>query len=270
MLHPDEPLPCRHLHPTAPGAFLLTADHAGNRIPRVLGDLGVSAADRARHIGWDIGIAGVTEQLAAQLSTTAILQTYSRLVIDCNRPPGALSAFPTVSETTPIPGNHDLTETAKHARIDAMFTPYHQMIAAEIATRRARAQPTIYVAMHSFTPVFHGIARPMHVAVLFNRNPRFSLILADLLRAEGGLTVAENDPYAVSDTSDYGIPVHAEGNGLDYTELEIRQDLIDTPAKEIAWANRLSRLLPLALGQHGEHQKVRDRIQNNMIIENLS
>ncbi len=249
MLLPDEPPPCRRLYPDATSAFLLTADHAGRRIPHALGDLGVSEADRQRHIGWDIGIAGVTEQLALQLDATAILQTYSRLVIDCNRPPAAPSAFPEVSEATPIPGNHGLDDAAKHARMQAIFTPYHSMIAGEIAARSARGQRTIYIAMHSFTPVFHGHARPMHAAVLFNRNPRFSLILADLLRAEGDLIVTENDPYAVSDATDYGVPVHAERNGLDYAELEIRQDLIATKAGEAAWATRLARLLPRALEQ---------------------
>lgn len=246
MLDPDDPAPFRLLNETSPGPFLLTADHAGNRIPRGLGDLGVCAVERARHIAWDIGIAGVTERLAARLDATAILQSYSRLVIDCNRQPDRPDAFPEISEFTRVPGNVGLVPADRAARRAAIFDPYHQAIARLIAARRARRQPTVYVAMHSFTPVFKGMVRPMEVAVLYNRRPGLSQALAALLRAEGDLVVAENQPYQVTDATDYGVPVHAEAGGLDYVEIEIRQDLIDQEAGQAAWADRLARLLPKA------------------------
>jgi predicted N-formylglutamate amidohydrolase len=100
--------------------------------------------------------------------------------------------------------------------------------------------------MHSFTPVYLGNARPMQVALLYNRNPRLSHAMAALLRAEGDLAVAENQPYYVSDETDYGVPVHAERAGLDYLEIEIRQDLIADAGGQQEWADRLARLLPLA------------------------
>jgi predicted N-formylglutamate amidohydrolase len=242
LLAADEAPAFRVLNPGGASPFLLTADHAGRVIPRALGTLGLADADLRRHIAWDIGIAGVTERLAAALDATAILQTYSRLVIDCNRQPRVPSAFPEVSEATPIPGNTGLTAADKAARQAAIFEPYHAEIARLIA---ARAE-TIYVAMHSFTPVYHGNARPMQVALLFNRAPRLSHALAALLRQEGSLVVTENDPYRVSDETDYGVPVHAERGGLDYLEIEIRQDLIEDAAGQERWAAILARLLPRA------------------------
>ncbi len=223
--------------------FLLTADHAGRLIPRALGDLGVPKAEMDRHIAWDIGIAGVTRRLSASLDATAILQNYSRLVIDCNRNPSWASAFPKTSEATRIPGNEGLDEAGKAARRAAIFDPYHGAIGRLVAARTR----IVYVAMHSFTPVYLAAARPMHVAVLYNRNPRLSKILAGLLREEAGLVVEENAPYRVSDETDYGVPVHAEKNKLDYLEIEIRQDLIAQEAGQVEWAERLARLLPEAL-----------------------
>lgn len=246
LLAADEPAPVQRLGPAGKSPFLLTADHAGRRIPRALGDLGLDAAERERHIAWDIGIQGVTERLAESLGATAILQTSSRLVIDCNRRPDVASSIPEISETTIVPGNRNITAAARKSRRVEIFAPYHAAIAAEIAARTARGQPTIYVAMHSFTPVFKGVARPMQVAMLYNRAPRLSKILAGLLRAEGGLAVAENEPYSVSDETDYGVPVHAERAGLDYLEIEIRQDLIADQEGQAAWAARLARLLPQA------------------------
>ena len=242
LLGADEAAPAEVLRPEGKSRFLLTADHAGRAIPRALGDLGVSAAEMERHIAWDIGIAGVTRRLSAALDAPAVLQTYSRLVIDCNRQPGVASACPQVSEATEIPGNKGLDAPAKAARRAAIFEPYHAAIEALIGARPG----CIYVAMHSFTPVYMAQARPMHVAVLYNRNPRLSLALAALLRAEAGLVVGENAPYRLTDESDYGVPVHAETRGLDYLELEIRQDLIQTDVGQAEWAARLARLLPLA------------------------
>jgi predicted N-formylglutamate amidohydrolase len=245
LLREDEAPVYELLREAGRSPFLLTADHAGRAIPRALGDLGGPRAEMDRHIAWDIGIAGVTRRLSEALDATTILQAYSRLVIDCNRQPHVLSAFPKVSEATPIPGNEGLDEVDKAARRAAIFDPYHGAI-RRLVVERAR---TVYVAMHSFTPVYLAQARPMHVAVLYNRNPRLSKILADLLRVEGGLVVGENAPYRVTDETDYGVPVHAERNGLDYLEIEIRQDLIAGEAGQAEWAALLARLLPEALKQ---------------------
>ena len=109
LLTPDEPSPVRVLREDGQSDFLLTADHAGRAIPRSLGQLGLRDSELERHIAWDIGIAGVTDRLSAALDATAVLQTYSRLVIDCNRDPGVPSSIPEISETTPIPGNLGLS-----------------------------------------------------------------------------------------------------------------------------------------------------------------
>lgn len=243
MLQSGEPAVYELLRPTADSPFLLTADHAGRAIPRVLGDLGVSADEMNRHIAWDIGIAGVTRRLSEALNATAILQNYSRLVIDCNRTPTLPCAFPAISEDTHIPGNKDLCQDARSSRQQAIFDPYH----AEIKRLLHERQRTIYIAMHSMTPVYRGQHRAMHTALLYDNNARLSLHLADLLRAEPGLIVAENDPYKAGDGTDYGVPVHAEARGLDYLEIEIRQDLIEDEAGQAAWAERFARLLPQAL-----------------------
>jgi predicted N-formylglutamate amidohydrolase len=180
------------------------------------------------------------------LNAAVILQTYSRLVIDCNRDPDVPSSIPEISEDTDIPGNHGLGKAERAARADAIFRPYHNAIAAALDRRTAADRASALVALHSFTPVFKGVSRPWHVAVLFNRDPRLAHALAELLRAEGDLVVGENEPYQVSDLTDYTVPVHGERRGLPHVEIEIRQDLITDPAGQRDWAERLARLLPAA------------------------
>lgn len=241
LLAQDEPSPVEVLRETGSSDLLLAADHAGRLIPRALGRLGVSEAELLRHIAWDIGIEGVTRRLSDALDATAILQRYSRLVIDCNRDPSVPSSMPTISERTDIPGNRNLTDQERAARIAEIFTPYHDRIRALLDERAARR--TVVVAMHSFTPTFKGESRSMQVGVLYNRDARLANIMLDLLRAEGDLVVGDNAPYAVSDVTDYTVPVHAERRGLPHVEIEIRQDLIAHEAGQADWAGRFARLL---------------------------
>jgi predicted N-formylglutamate amidohydrolase len=249
LLDPDEPDPVTFANEVGVSPFFLTCDHAGRRIPRRLAGLGLPEAETLRHIAWDIGIGAVGERLSQLLDAAVIRQTYSRLVIDCNRDPAVASSIPEVSETTAIPGNRDLTPADRAIRIAAIFRPYHDRIAAALDARRMAGRETALVALHSFTPVFKGEARRWHAAVLFNRDPRLAHLLARLLRAEGGLTIGENEPYAVSDLTDYTVPVHAERRGLPHVEIEVRQDLIADAAGQQQWAQRLARLLPAAYAQ---------------------
>jgi predicted N-formylglutamate amidohydrolase len=246
LLEPDEPNPVTLENESGDSVFFLTCEHAGRAFPRRLGRLGLPEAETLRHIAWDIGIGAVGRELSLLLNAAVVLQTYSRLVIDCNRDPKVPSSIPEISEATEIPGNRSLNETERAARVDAIFRPYHNAIAAALDRRAAADRASALVALHSFTPVFKGVSRPWHVAVLFNRDPRLAHALAEVLRADRGLIVGENEPYRVSDLTDYTVPVHGERRGLPHVEIEIRQDLITDPSGQREWAERLARLLPAA------------------------
>ncbi len=246
LLTADEPAPVTVYNANGPSPFLLVADHAGNAMPRGLGRLGIAEAECARHIAWDIGIAGLGRLLADALDATLIQQNYSRLVVDCNRPPGTATSIPEISELTAVPGNVGLSEASKAARVREIFSPYHERIETELDHRQQANRPAVLIALHSFTPSFKGVARPWHAGVLYNRDPRFSRHLLAPLKEEKGLIVGDNEPYAVSDATDYTIPVHGERRGLPHALVEIRQDLIADENGQRAWALILARLLPQA------------------------
>jgi predicted N-formylglutamate amidohydrolase len=181
-----------------------------------------------------------------------VLQSYSRLVIDCNRNPKVESAIPLVSEITEVPGNRDLDRREIEARIAEIFRPYHERIAAMIDAREAAGQPTVLVALHSFTPNYEGMgARPWHIGILYNKDDRLSRIMLELLDAEPGLTVGDNEPYKISDETDYTIPVHGERRGIVHVEIEVRHDGIETGKNQAAWAERLTRLIRTAAARLG-------------------
>ena len=242
LLGADDPAVYTIHRPQGASPFLLLADHAGQQLPRSLGTLGLPQAQLDRHIGWDIGIAGTTRALAQRLDAWAIEQTYSRLLIDCNRPLASPTLIPETSDGTVVPGNAALTAAQRQQRINAIHAPYHARINAELDARRNAARPTLLVMMHSFTPVMNGVQRPWHAGVLYHQDTRFAHPLLRALGAEGDLVVGDNQPYSVTPSSDYAVPVHGEGRGLVHVELEIRQDLIADEAGQQAWAERLARL----------------------------
>jgi len=242
LLAADEVPPVLEENAASRSPFFFTCDHYGRLIPRALGDLGVAASELDRHIAWDIGIAGVATRLAKELDVHLIAQRYSRLVIDCNRPFDSPGSIPLLSEATEIPGNSGLTPEQVAARQRAIFAPYHARITQALDARKAQGQATILVALHSFTSVYDGIARPWHIGTLYHRDERLPHLLRDLLRREGDLVVGDNEPYAVSDATDYTIPVHGEQRGLMNTGIEIRQDLIADEPGQQQWAERLARL----------------------------
>lgn len=229
--------------PEARSPFLLSCDHASSRIPAALGDLGVAAADRDRHVAWDIGALAVARGLSAALDATLVASGYSRLVIDLNRPPQRADRFPVRSEDVAVPGNVALDDAERTRRTAALFEPYHGAIARLLDARAARGQPTLFVAIHSFTPVYAGVARPWEIALLSNRDRRVADCLMRALRREHVLNVGDNIPYRLTDEGDYGVPVHGEQRGLPHVLVELRQDTVASASGQRAWIERLTPLL---------------------------
>jgi predicted N-formylglutamate amidohydrolase len=247
LLAADEPAAVQLSNVDGVSSFLIVTDHAGKRFPRCLGQLGLSSADCERHIAWDIGAGAVSIRIAKTLDAMLIRQTYTRLVIDCNRAPGTQTSIPDISEHTAVPGNVGLSEPHKAARQREIFTPYHQSIAAELDRRLAAGRGAVLISMHSFTPVFASVTRPWHIGLLYNRDPGIARILKRLLQAQTRLVIGDNEPYSVSDSTDYTIPVHGERRGLPHVAVEIRQDLIANESGQHQFADLFARLLPQVL-----------------------
>ncbi|EHH69357.1 N-formylglutamate amidohydrolase [Gluconobacter morbifer] len=241
LLGASDPAPFLVFPEKVPSPFVLVSDHAGRAVPEVLGMLGVDAEDWERHIAWDIGIVGVGRRLHEALGATLIEQVYSRLVIDCNRAPGHPTSIPHVSDRTPIPGNREAPESCRERREREILHPYHDAI-QEVLTERGD-RPTALIALHSFTPEMNGVERPWQIGILHNRDSRMARVMLDLLKAED-LCVGDNEPYVLTDVSDYTVPRHAEAAGLPYLEIEIRQDLIAGEEGQRDWADLLAHLLP--------------------------
>lgn len=201
------------------------------------------ASELQRHIAWDIGALGLARAMSEALDAPLIAQNYSRLVIDCNRDPRTPTSIPEISEWVTVPGNLNRRPAQIAARRAEIFDPYHARIQALLDERQAAGRPTFLVAQHTMTDVFKNDRREMHGAVLYNRDRRFAGLVLDRLRREPGLIFADNQPYFVSDETDYTIPTHGERRGLPHVEIEIRQDLVTEESGQREWARRLAAAL---------------------------
>jgi predicted N-formylglutamate amidohydrolase len=223
----------------SPGKFLIICDHASNRVPEELHDLGLPSSELNRHIAWDIGAAGVAEELSAILGAPAILCGTSRLVIDCNRQLDSRDLIPEVSDGTTVPGNLNLTPSERQYRVEKWFESYHAKIEAAIEAR----QPSMVISIHSMTPSLAGSWRPWQIALSSHRDRRLSDQVLENLRRPGDVTVGDNEPYDLDPLVDYSIPFHAIRRNLPYLQVEFRQDEVAEPAGQLRWARRFAEAL---------------------------
>lgn len=216
--------------------LLLVCEHAGNAAPADWSTAGMAPGAMESHAAWDIGAGDLTRRLAAALGATAVLQRYSRLVIDCNRPPDAPDAMPAVSHGVAAPANAALTAAERAARRRRFFDPFHDRVAA-LLDGGARAA----FAIHSFTPRLGGALRPWDVGLLFRHDTATSAALRRrLAAADPSLLIGMNEPYPIDDASDWFVPRQAEPRGLPHSLIEIRNDLIAHAAGRARWAALLA------------------------------
>ena len=229
LLSASEPSPFHVLNPLAELPILLVCDHASCRIPEALGDMGLDPFARRCHLAVDIGAGPLTERLAASLGVTAVLAQYSRLVMDCNRQlmdPGAFLQF---GDGILVPGNRNLHQADKDLRAKTLYWPYHDAVDQQIKRLSKLGPPPAFIAIHSFSPVMNGEARPWEMGVLWDTDTRLRDIFLDDLSA-AGFIVGDNEPYSGKAPQDFSIDHHAEAVGLPHLGLEVRQDLIDDEA----------------------------------------
>ena len=229
-----------------PGRWLVTCDHASNRVPEEVcgGDLGVPAADMTRHIAWDEGAPGVAEALGAALDGPVICSDFSRLVIDANRGEEDPTLVMQIYDGTIVPGNARVSPAEVERRLGHLWRPYH----AALARLAARREDTVIVAVHSFTPALRGRpARPWQVGILYSHlDARLSRPLIAALRADPALCVGDNEPYDGHLPGD-SIDMHALRMGRQNTLIEVRSDLIRDATAQRDWGRRLAAVLDRAL-----------------------
>lgn len=225
--------------------WLVLCDHATNRIPAELGDLGLPPAELERHIAYDIGALPLAQAIAARLSAPMFWHAWSRLVVDPNRYPTCREVVIPQSDLTVVPANQGLCERRHAERIARYHAPYHAAIREHLDTAAAAGERPMLLAIHSMTPMKREDQRPRHMQTAVLRleddsGERLAGPLIGWLRGQG-LTVGDNDPYSAIELQSMGYTLdqHGRARGLPYLLVEVRQDLLQQPTHIEAWADRL-------------------------------
>lgn len=237
LLAPEDPEPVDLINPDSRNPVLLLCEHAGQAIPGVLDGLGVSQALIDSHRGWDIGAENVARRLAEKLNAPLILQRYSRLVIDANRPPRGEGSMLQSIDGIAIPGNQMVPTWQREARINEIFEPLERAIASQFARHPRRCA----ISIHSFTPQLAGRSRPWHAGFLTRTKTEFAERLMTAVQGHAPAAVlALNEPYQIGDETDWFIPVHAEPRDIPHCLIEIRNNLVANDAGAEEWAGFLA------------------------------
>ncbi|UXN59303.1 N-formylglutamate amidohydrolase [Phyllobacterium zundukense] len=214
--------PVRVSNPDGRSQFVILCDHASNYIPDGFGTLGLDPDDLQKHIAWDPGALGVSQVMSRELDAALVESCVSRLIIDCNRPLDAPDLVPSLSEATTIPGNVDLDESAKSQRVALSHKPYHAAIEKLADERATTGLPDpIYVAVHSYTPVYRGVTRAWHIGIIHDADDRVAAPLIAGLQALSEFNVGINEPYSPADRVYYTLERHASAFGLPAVMIEI-------------------------------------------------
>lgn len=222
---------------------LIVCDHASRAFPQALDRLGLDELPTWQHIAWDIGAGELARGLAHALDAPAVLAGYSRLVVDCNRAPDAADVMRTESDGWAIPGNRQLTDAERRVRLATFFDPYHECIAALLAGFRGRGTVPMLIAVHSFSPTMAGQRRPWHAGVLWNHDEANARRLLAGLGQQRDLVIGDNEPYSGKHPGNYTVDHHANANGLPHLCIEVRQDLLGSPAGLERWVRLLARVI---------------------------
>lgn len=243
LIAADEGPTVEVVNPEGQGDIVLICEHAGNLVPRSLNSLGLDRNTLESHVAWDPGAAPVAMAMAEMLNAPLILQRFSRLVYDCNRPPDAESAMPARSELFDIPGNTGLTDQARMDRTSALYRPFRKAVAAVLDRKIGLGQTPAVVTIHSFTPVFHGQRRSVELGLLHDVDTGLADAMLDASKGWKDLEIRRNQPYGPKDGVTHTLQVDAIARSLKNVMIEIRNDLIAMPSDRSAMATRLVRLI---------------------------
>lgn len=244
ILAADEGPALRVVNANAASPVVIVCEHASNRLPRALGNLGLDEAALSSHIAWDPGALAVALALGTALGATVIAANFSRLAYDCNRPPEAPGAMPARSEVYEVPGNARLSDAQKQARVQGLYKPFHAAVADALAARGAGA---VLVTIHSFTPVYFGQPRAVELGILHDQDSRLADAMLAQAAAHTTLKTERNQPYGADDGVTHTLQRHAIKSGILNVMIEIRNDLLASAAGQAKAAQELASLLSAAL-----------------------
>jgi predicted N-formylglutamate amidohydrolase len=202
--------------------LVLSCEHASWTLPPGT-DLGVPLEVLQSQAGWDHGAFDISSRLSEAVGLPVHTGLFTRMYVDLNRAPYSADVIPTVCYGAPVPGNAQLSESDRAARIAMFHTPYWDAVRRDVAARMHDCGAVVHFSSHSFSPELDPANRQFDVGVLYDTSHEFEAAMSERLMFQlrrAGLSVRANQPY--SGTGPYICSVLREEHaGQRYAGIEI-------------------------------------------------
>ena len=205
--------------------FLITCEHASNRLPHIFSANFAGAEEVLQsHEGWDPGALDLAEAISVSLKADLFIYDYSRLLIEVNRSLGHPKLF---SRYT-----NGLDEDQKGYLISTYYQPYRYSVEEIIRNSVCEGKGVIHLSIHSFTPNYFGEERAVEIGLLFDperiNEKNFCSEWCNWLVENSVFQIRMNEPYKGIDD---GFTTYLRGCfGSDQyvgIELEVSQGIIE-------------------------------------------
>lgn len=245
--------PVEIINPYGTSPIVLICEHATNRVPAQLNNLGLTDEQLAAHIAWDPGARELALGLSKAFDAPLVAARFSRLVYDCNRPPEASSTMPHKTEHCDVSGNRDLSEFDRQMRTDEIYHPFHAAVSDVLRFKRKNGIDPIMVTVHSFTPVFNGEKRAIEIGFLHGEDDRLCRALEYHASYGTKYSIRLNEPYAPVDGVLHTIDKHLADGAFRYAMIEVRNDLLTDAEQHADILSLLTTCIPKAVSSLDEH-----------------
>ena len=230
------------LNSNSTSPIILLCEHAENKIPEALGNLGLSDPSILEyHHLWDRPTKPITLGLAKKLGCTALLGNYARIVVDLNRAenigstasdlidvlPNFNHIIPEVYFDLDIPGNQGLTEAETKARLNTYYFPFHKEVANQINRIQKMGKTPFIFSIHSFTenPGLQIPKRPWDIGLLYDQYEDAAHLFSDFIEKNNPeMNVGHNQPYNLKEIKLGGVIQHGQNNHLPYLLVELKNE----------------------------------------------
>jgi len=177
--------------------LVLSCEHASWTLPPGV-DLGVPDHVLRGQASWDHGAYEIIARLAEDLGLPVHAGLFSRMFVDLNRPEDHPHVVPSISYGAVVPGNAELADSDRGARIAMFHAPYWEAVRRDVRARLHDTGRCLHFSSHTFDPALDPAARTFEVGVLYDPGHPFEARLAEQLMFQlrtAGVDVRANQPY---------------------------------------------------------------------------
>jgi len=202
--------------------FILTCEHGGNEIPDEYKYVFNKVPDLLQtHRGYDIGALQLFEQMVAARADSSFFSITSRLLVELNRSRNHKSLFSQYTKP--------LQKIVKRHILNKYYTPYRNIVYAEIYKYVNMGFRVVHISVHSFTPVLDGQVREVDIGLLFDPKKKSEKMYCmqwkkELKALSTAYVVKFNKPY-LGKSDGFTTFLRKEFDGSLYSgiELEVNQ-----------------------------------------------